>query len=301
MKRKTDPGGWRALALTGLALAVAAVGLCAQPQAGSQPQSTDKQCTSSHGAANTRTESTAPSAPMTRAQGEEILRQLHAIRLLLENGGGRQFAGWRRVSPHAVKLHIDPAWYALGQEGAPVTMIEFADLQCPFCRRFQDTTFAEIKKDYIDTGKLRFIARDLPLPMHPYALGAAQAERCAGDQGKFWQFRDAVLTDQEPPTQGVLLKHATELRLDLKEYQTCLNEGRHEQQIQAGRRDATALGLHGTPAFVIGRVDHGVLVGVAMQGARPFQFFQQIIDSALRGTPAGLGRTQPAAVEASAP
>jgi protein-disulfide isomerase len=190
-------------------------------------------------------------------------------------------------------MQVVPGWYKLGRDDAPVTMVEFMDLQCPACRRFQTATFAEIKKDYIDSGKLLFIARDLPLPMHPYALGAAEAAHCAGDQGKFWQFRDAVLDDHVPPTSDVLLKHARELGLNLQEFQNCLKDGKYKQAIQDDQADATTLGIHGAPGFVIGRTKGGWIEGLSMAGARPFPFFQQEIEKMLNESPSGLDGTSP--------
>ncbi|HTV55815.1 MAG TPA: DsbA family protein [Terriglobia bacterium] len=275
----------RLLVLSALAAAVGAASLCGQSQAGSQPQSTREKCTSA---------ATGPDAPMTQAQGEAILTELRAIHLLLENGGAASLGARQRPGPYEVKMRIEPGWYALGNANAPVTVVEFTDLQCPFCRRFHTTTFARLKKDYIDTGKVRFIARDLPLPMHSYALQAAEAARCAGDQGKFWEFRDAVLDDQAPPTTDVLLKHATELGLTLNEFHACIDDGKYAQLIQGDRSSASAAGIHGTPAFVIGRVGGGWISGLAVQGARPLPFFQRMIEEMLNGLSAEPAKPKPA-------
>ncbi len=264
--------------------AVAGIGVAACP--GPQAPAT--------GRPNAATEAANPNAPMTRAQGAAILRELRAIRLLLQRGAQPGMLARQARAPHPVKMQIQSGWHALGSADAPVTMVEFADLQCPFCRRFETSTFAELKKDYIDTGKLRFVARDLPLPMHPYAMEAAEAARCAGDQGKFWQFRDAVLEDQVPPAPDVLLQHARGLGLNVKEFQSCLSKGKYKQQIQADRQDAAALDIHGTPAFVIGRVDGGRIEGLAITGARTLPFFQQEIESALNESPSRPARIHPA-------
>lgn len=232
---------------------------------------------------------------MTAAQGEEIIRELHAIQTLLQNGAARGSPGRRPATPQPVKMRIEPDWHGLGSPHARVTMIEFTDLQCPFCRRFQTATFGTIKKDFIDTGKIDFITLDMPLPMHQYALGAAEAERCAGDQGKFWQFRDAVLDDQTPPAPGVMLKHAEALRLNLHEFQACLNGTKFKRLIEADRDAATALGIHGTPAFVVGRTEGGSLDGVSFVGARPLQFFEQQIEAMLNESPSRSANGHPAA------
>lgn len=263
----------------------AVMGFSAEVRPIAQTQSTTPECASQVPAAN---------APMTAAQGEEIIRELHAIQTLLQNGAARGAPGRRPATPQPVKMRIGSGWHALGSAHAPVTMIEFTDLQCPFCRRFQTTTFSEIKKDYIDTGKLRFIARSLPLPMHAYALGAAEAARCAGDQGKFWQFRDAVLADQAPPTADVLQKHASELGLNLGRFQGCLREGKYKQVIEADRSDAAGFGIHGTPAFVIGRAEGSSLDGVSFVGARPLPYFKQEIEAMLNESASASAKMHPA-------
>lgn len=226
-----------------------------------------------------------PNAPMTRAQGAEILTQLSVIRGLLQREALAP-AAMRRPAPiHDAALREGIGWHAIGSAAAPVTMIEFTDLQCPFCRRFDTTTFAELKKEYVDTGKVRFVSLDLPLPMHQYALDAAEAEECAGQQGKFWQFRDAVLGDQAPPTPDVLQRHASQFGLRPGEFQKCLAGKAGNAEVQAGEAAATAAGVRGTPGFIVGRSEGGVVRGVAFTGARPLAFFQQEIQSALDGSP----------------
>ena len=85
----------------------------------------------------------------------------------------------------------------LGHPDAPVTIIEFTDLQCPYCARFATQTFPQIRRNYIDTGKVRYTSRDLPLPMHEFAVSAAVAARCAGEQGRFWEYLAALFAMQD--------------------------------------------------------------------------------------------------------
>ena len=84
----------------------------------------------------------------------------------------------------------------LGSANATITLIEFTDYQCPFCSRHFNQTYEQIKKDYIDTGKVKFYLRDFPLGFHPNAQKAAEAARCAGDQGKYWEMHDALFKNQ---------------------------------------------------------------------------------------------------------
>ena len=92
-----------------------------------------------------------------------------------------------------VSVDDDPV---LGNAAAPVTMIEFSDFQCPFCLKFWQETFPQIKQTYIDTGKVKFVYRDFPLSFHPGAMPAAQAANCANEQGKYWEMNDLIFKKQ---------------------------------------------------------------------------------------------------------
>ena len=135
-------------------------------------------------------------APMTKDQGDAILKELREIKELLARQQQAQAGPPAQQTPQNMTVKGD-AIYVLGKSDAPLTMVEFTDYQCPFCGRFEATTFPEIKKKYIDTGKMRLIVRDLPLSdLHPFALKAAQSVHCAGDQGKFWEMKDLVFRNQ---------------------------------------------------------------------------------------------------------
>src|SRR5277367_6195365 len=129
---------------------------------------------------------------LTRDQADDILKELKAIHQLLERQQTAAAQPQPAPASDKVKMSVTPGWYSLGRDDAPVTVVEFADYQCPFCRKFHSETFAEIKKNYIDTGKVRYVSRDLPLDFHPNAAPAAQAARCAGEQHKFWEMHDAI-------------------------------------------------------------------------------------------------------------
>ena len=111
----------------------------------------------------------------------------------------------------------------LGSKDAPVTMVEFTDYQCPFCQRFHMTVFNELKKNFIDTGKVRFYSRDLPLDtLHPNAIRAAQAARCAADQGQFWTMRDVMGTNPDKLDMDHLAGFATDLKMDTFAFRNCV-------------------------------------------------------------------------------
>jgi protein-disulfide isomerase len=172
----------------------------------------------------------------------------------------------------------------LGSADAPILMIEFSDLQCSYCARHTRQTFPELRRNYIDTGKLRYAVRDLPLPTHRHALPAAVAARCAGEQGKFWEMRQAIYLargrlDQEPYS-----ALAGELGLDLERLEDCRRDGRQLAKVRADAALAAAEGIAATPAFVIGRWVGGEFQGETVVGAKPYAVFATKID-ALLGAP----------------
>src|SRR2546422_732940 len=116
--------------------------------------------------------------------------------------------------------------------GIALTVVEFTDYQCPFCNQFHMRTFPELKKQYIDTGKVRFISRDLPLGIHQHAFEAARAARCAGEQSKFWELRDKLSANPNNLSRQGLLQYAREVVLDMSQFQACLDSERYLSEVQ---------------------------------------------------------------------
>ena len=123
-----------------------------------------------------------------------------------------------------------------GSGAAPLTMIEFSDYQCPFCARHAQQTLPEIDRDYIATGKVRYVFRDLPLPIHPEAPKAAEAAHCAGDQGKYWEMHDWLFANQGALGAEKLVEYGTALGLDAASYKACLDSGKHACRARGRRR-----------------------------------------------------------------
>lgn len=171
----------------------------------------------------------------------------------------------------------------LGNADAKVTIVEFSDFQCPYCRSFYNDTFALLKKTYIDTGKVRLVFRDFPLTsLHPSARPAALAGACAAEQGKFWQFHDAIFAGQDAkdPSGGTVSFSVSDIKtwvsnigLDMTKFNQCLDSQKYASEVDKDQADGTALGVDGTPSFFIN--------GVSLVGAQPFAAFQQVIDAAL--------------------
>lgn len=169
--------------------------------------------------------------------------------------------------------------HVLGNPDAPVTLVEFSDYQCPYCRQYFETIFPAIKTNFIDTGKVRFVSRNLPLTqIHPYAMQAAQAALCAGEQGKYWEMRSILYTHPLQPDN--LMDYARQLGLDMAQFTTSLNSGKYLPDIQADMHDAVAAGVNGTPSFVLGKTAGADNVtGQLIVGAMPFDDFAEMINA----------------------
>lgn len=162
----------------------------------------------------------------------------------------------------------------LGDKDAPITIVEFSDFQCPFCARFRTDTFDQIKTQYIDTGKVKFVYRDFPLTsIHPMAQKAAEASECADDQGKFWGYHDKIFENQALLSINSLKQWAVDLGLDANKFNKCLDSGEKASEIANDLQDSASAGGRGTPYFIIG--------DQPLSGAQPFSAFQAAIESQL--------------------
>lgn len=209
-------------------------------------------------------------AGITREQADEILSELRQIRQLLEK---QQQA----AEPQVKRAKLDlTGFQMLGNKDAPVTMVEFTDYQCPFCQRFHVATFGEIKKNYIDTGKVRFYSRDLPLvSLHPDALRAAQASRCAAEQNQFWTLRDRMVAAPDKLDMNSLAGIAGELKMDVGAFRSCVESGKYISAITTDVERAQQIGANGTPTFVIGKSTAEGVDGELIEGALPYQAFDE--------------------------
>ena len=180
---------------------------------------------------------------------------------------------------HGVEILLQPPKFEVtgpqdlsrGKADAPITVIEFSDFECPYCRRAQATLKA-VKNAYGD--KVRFVFRHYPLPFHKLAPKASEGSQCAADQGKFWPFHDALFTDGAELTPAALKKLAGKLTLDQAKFDTCLDSGRHAERVAQDSAEGKRLGISGTPTFFIN--------GVRLVGAVSLSKFKQVIDSELK-------------------
>jgi len=162
---------------------------------------------------------------------------------------------------------------SLGPADAPITVVEFSDFQCPFCRRFHDETYQALLDAY--PGQIRFVYRNLPLTsIHPSAMPAAIASLCANDQNKYWEFHEKLFSSEtlDEPT---YIQYATDLGLDVETFTACLSSGSHDDFIQKDMDFSLGLGVQSTPTFFVN--------GLAIVGAQPLSNFKQLIDKELAG------------------
>jgi protein-disulfide isomerase len=180
------------------------------------------------------------------------------------------------AAPALVRVAID-GQPALGSESAPVVIVEFMDYECPFCRKFARTTFVDLRQRYIDAGKVRWVARNLPLPTHPRARPAAIAARCAAAQGRFWEMHDVLLTDSGSMADDELRAHARRFGLDEPAFSACLRSDEHGVALDADLEVARAARVRATPSFLVGRAVGDVVQGQMLVGDVGVQAFDAAI------------------------
>jgi len=226
---------------------------------------------------------TAPAAAAGKPEGisagqaDQILEELRAIRALLEKQAAARPPA---AAPSGEPTTVTVPWVerpALGGADAEVVVLEFTDYACPFCQRFHETTWPALKRDFVDTGKVRWVVRDLPLPIHPDARVAAQATHCAGEQGRFWELRTVLYANRAALGRAALEAYAGQLKLDVPRFRACLDGGGALAGIDADAAAADAARITGTPSFVVGRRKGGVVEGQLVVGAQSAAVFDGAI------------------------
>ncbi len=158
-----------------------------------------------------------------------------------------------------------------GPADAPVTIVEYSDYQCPYCRQAEDTV-DQVLREYGD--QVRLVYMDFPLRNHPQAMGAAQAARCAGEQGHFWEYHDALLSAQASLSRYMLVNLAGQLGLDAASFGSCVSERRYQDARRADMAAGAKAGASGTPTFFVN--------GHPLRGAPSYAEFAATIERALK-------------------
>lgn len=171
----------------------------------------------------------------------------------------------------ALKIRPDDA--VKGDLNAPVTIIEYSDYECPFCAMFFNQTEALLRKDYIETGKVKMIYRDFPLKAHQYAMPTALAANCAREDGKFWEYHDEIFKNQNNLANFNYIQTAKNLGIDESKFKSCFESKKYINKIQQDYKEGLNLGIQGTPTFFIN--------GQKVVGAQPYSVFKTIIEKEL--------------------
>jgi protein-disulfide isomerase len=182
-------------------------------------------------------------------------------------------------TPTIMDFVLSDARHFQGNDDAPVTLVEFSDFKCPYCGRFSAETLPRLREKYINTGQVRFVYKHFAI-LGPESSRTAEATECAAEQGKFWEYHDRIFADQTTVRSILdddkLGELASEIGLDTSAFSECLASGRYAGQIQRESQAAGAMGLRGTPGFLIN--------GVFVSGAQPFEVFQQVIEEQLQAS-----------------
>ncbi len=208
-----------------------------------------------------------------------IQKELEAIKSLLQP---RQPPP--PIQPVNVVFTIDSDPFK-GNKSARVTLIEFTDYQCPFCARHLFQTAPQVEKDYIQTGKVKYVLKDFPIEsIHPQAFKGHEAARCAGEQEKYWEMHGRLFANQKAMAPKDLSQHAEAIKLDTPRFQQCLDNGQYAAKIRKSLEEGSKAGVQGTPTFFLGFTEaEGAQVKAVriIRGAQPFASFKTAIDGLL--------------------
>ncbi|HUP98357.1 MAG TPA: thioredoxin domain-containing protein [Usitatibacter sp.] len=171
--------------------------------------------------------------------------------------------------------------FVLGAADAPVTLVEFSDYECSFCQRYHMQAYERIKREFVDTGKVRYVVRDFPLPMHRHAVTAARAARCAAEDQRFWEMRHALLASEGTLNLDAIVERGESLGLDTAKLRTCATSTRFDNAIRRDLQDARDAGVSLTPSFVLGLSKGDAVEGVRLEGAQDFEYFEERIRALL--------------------
>ncbi len=205
-------------------------------------------------------------------------KEIEVLKSLLQ---GRRPSAWE---PQNVFLTLEGDRFK-GQRDAQVALIEFSDYQCPFCARHFSHTFPRIEDDYVKTGKVKYVFRDFPIQsIHPQAIKAHEAARCAGGQGKYWEMHDRLFANRNAQAPKDLSHHAKAIGIDQAEFDRCLDSGKYLLKVREDISEGEKAGVKGTPTFFLGVAEPNDLKMKPVRmirGAHPYDVFKEAIESLL--------------------
>lgn len=214
--------------------------------------------------------------------GQQQLKTFYiALGVIAVAGVGLIFAarsrGPEQAQPVPVSVGASFEGHVLGSDSAPVTIVEYADFECPACAQFAVLTGPDVKERLVATGQVRWIFRDFPLEGHRNSPAAHHAAQCAGEQGRFWEMHDQLFFNHgrwvpERRPERLFRDYARAIGVNLDQYDACMDEGRYRARLQQSKTEAAALGVSSTPTFDIN--------GRRYSGAFLYDDLKAIVDSA---------------------
>ncbi len=177
----------------------------------------------------------------------------------------------QKVTRYDVSVDDDPS---IGPADAAITIVEFSDFECPYCRKWHDEVYPRLMEAF--AGQVRLVYRDFPLSsIHNNAAAAAQSADCANEQGAYWEYQDKLFSMERGLSSEAYQGYAQDLGLDTSKFNECLQDEKYKDEVDADFEFAARLGVRSTPTFFIN--------GIALVGAQPFEVFQQVIEKELAG------------------
>jgi protein-disulfide isomerase len=216
-----------------------------------------------------------------KAGQQAIQQELQEIKALLRTLSRARAA----AVPQHVVLSADGG-HVYGDPDAKLTLIEYTDFQCPFCAKYVRETFPQLDAEYLQTGKVKYVRKDFPLESrHPHAFKAAEATRCAQEQGKGWEMHARLFGHQHQLAAAHLPAHAQAVGVDTTAFHHCLDSGKYAPQIRQDLREGQGAGVTGTPSFFLGVSDASGQVQAlrTLKGAQAYGAFKAAIDALLAG------------------
>ncbi len=217
-----------------------------------------------------------------RKEVSELRNDIKGLRKLMEARLKKQPSVPKQPTTGKTNINGDPY---MGKADAPLVLVEFSDYECFYCARFFRETLPQIRKEYIDTGKLKHVFKDFPLRFHKKAKKAAEASLCAGEEQKYWEMHDLVFENQKQIDIPHLINHAKTLGLKADGFEKCLNDSRYAKGVDKDINTGQKIGVRGTPSFILGRINgKGEVEGDIIRGARPYKAFKSALDAMLAKT-----------------
>lgn len=231
---------------------------------------------------------------LNREQSAQILKELKSINSSIKNMQ-KQLPSQQRVKSvpsfalsqrNRKSSNKDPSFFKvsltgahwIGDESAPITMIEYVNYQCVFCKKFHVESFPALKSEFFDKNLVRLVVKDLVNEGNPESLRISNAVHCAAAQGKFAGMHEEMLLNPQSLVNNELSSIAKKIGLNETLFTQCINEETYTEAIKQSSAEIKKMGIANTPTFVIGTFDGQELQGQKIEGARPFAFFKNKIE-----------------------